>query len=113
MILIGTPHTHNAGYYLNDDRNSGGRKAEADIQTCTHCQTVIKMQEWKVHGAWCNDCFAPICVICGAEMKQLGYCLPFIKRIEQYANRLIKLEQHLKIAGLEPEPAKPSLILPA
>lgn len=111
MILIGTPHTRNAGYFMNDDRNGGGKLAEADIRTCTHCQTVIKMQEWKVHGAWCRECSAPICVMCGTEMKQLGYCLPFIKRIDLYADSLIKLQQHLKMAGLDPEP-KPSLIIP-
>lgn len=103
MILIGTPFTKNAGYYKNDDRNSGGRLAEADIRTCTHCQAVIKMQEWKAQGAFCRECFAPICVTCGAEMKASGVCVPFLRRIESYANASMKYLQFSKIAGLEPK----------
>jgi hypothetical protein len=59
MIIIGTPHTKGAGYYKNDDTASGGKKSEADIRTCTHCQAVIKMQAWKEDGGFCGKCMGP------------------------------------------------------
>jgi len=103
MILIGTPHTRNSGYYLSDNRAAGDGKREADIRTCTHCQAIIKMQAWKDEGAFCRECFAPICVNCGTEMKATGVCVPFMKRIDLFTDTLVKYQQHLKIAGLEPK----------
>jgi hypothetical protein len=105
-FIIGTPHTHNAGYYRNDDRPGGGKLAEADIQTCPHCQTVIKMNEWKEAGGWCAKCEAPLCSnpICMAETAKLG-CVPFTKKLEQQFDIMSKLQQHLK--ATEPAPAGP------
>ena len=100
-IIIGTPHTHNAGYYRNDDRLSGGKLSEADVQTCTHCQAIIKMQEWRQEGAWCHKCSAPICSHCGVRALTYG-CEPFLEQLEKYLNSVIKFKQYLKIAGLEP-----------
>lgn len=108
-FVIGTPHTHNSGYYKNDDRLSGGRLSEADVQSCTHCQAVIKMQEWRIEGAWCSKCSAPICVNCGARAVVYG-CEPFLAQLEKYFDSTIKYQQHLKIAGLEPPPVPQSLI---
>lgn len=81
MIIIGTPHTRNSGYYMNDDRNSGGQKAEADIRTCPHCQAVIKMQEWSKATVqnFCMKCMAPTCIHGGCEA-----CVPFMKKIQQH-----------------------------
>lgn len=83
-IVIGTPHTKGAGYLLNDQNTS--RKHEADIRTCTHCQAVINMQQWKNDGAWCGKCCAPICgannPACAAKTARQG-CVPFFKQIER------------------------------
>lgn len=110
MILIGTPHTRNAGYFMNDDRNSGGTKAEADIQTCPHCQCIIKMQEWRKAPIqnFCIKCMRPAC----NDKRECLDCMPFMQKIDRYCDALIKFEQHLKVAGLDPAPPKPSLILP-
>lgn len=108
-MLIGTPHLHHAGYLLNDDRNSGGKKTEADIQTCWHCQVVINMQEWKHDGAFCRGCMHPICGPCGDQMLIYG-CVPFIKKIEAFTDAVVKLQQHLKILGLEPVAPRSPLI---
>jgi hypothetical protein len=107
-ILIGTPHTHNAGYFIND--KDLATRQEADIQTCTHCQCVIKMQEWKNDGAFCRKCMAPICGLCGDRMLTHG-CEPFLQRLEQFASAMIKFEQYLKVAGLEPVAPPPSIIV--
>jgi len=111
-FIIGTPHTHQAGYYRNDDRNSGGKLAEADIKTCTHCQAVIKMQEWKAEGAWCAKCEAPVCGgtnQCAKDTATFG-CVPFFKKIEQYAEEQMRFAQFSKLAGLN-QPVSPSRIL--
>jgi hypothetical protein len=98
---IGTPNTKGAGYYRNDDTASGGSKVEADIKTCSHCQAIIKLQTWKEQGNFCNRCMAPICERCGIEMDTLG-CVPFLKRLEQQVDSIVKYRQYLKVAGLEP-----------
>lgn len=79
---IGTPHTKGAGYFLDGKNLNVSQRTEADIRTCTHCQAVIKMQEWKVEGAWCGRCRAPICHPCGARAEIWG-CEPFLKKLEK------------------------------
>lgn len=87
MIIIGTPNTKGAGYFVNDQNTK--RRQEADIKTCTHCQQIIKMQEWKDKGAWCGKCFAPICDPCGARAEVQG-CEPFIKKLEAFAEKQMR-----------------------
>ncbi len=99
MSHIGTAYTKGAGYFRNYDPDKG--TDEADIRTCTHCQAIIKMQQWRDEGAWCSKCFAPICVHCGAQAVIYG-CVPFNKRIEQFLERDATLQQHMRVAGLDP-----------
>lgn len=91
MIIVGTPFTKGAGYFINDKELK--TRQEADVKTCTHCQKVIKMQEWKDKGAWCGKCFAPICDPCGAKAEIHG-CEPFVKKIEQYAEKLMRFQKY-------------------
>lgn len=106
-FLIGTPHSSGAGYYMNDDTASGGVKAQADIRTCTHCQAIIKMQLWKVEGAYCAKCAAPICFGCGALAEVEG-CIPFNKRLYTALNDDYTSRQRRKLAGLDPvQPSRP------
>lgn len=111
MMIIGTPHAKGAGYYRNDDSLAGGKKAEADVRTCTHCQKVILMNKWKDDGGFCSRCMAPICGFCADEMQTQG-CVPFVKKIEEAANRHVKLEALRKLAGLDDPAAIPQLIIP-
>lgn len=99
MIYIGTPHVHNSGYYRNDDTCSGGKKVEADIQSCSHCQAVIKMQSWKEEGDWCSRCSKPICKACGEDLALNG-CRPFLQKLEQSLERDFHRAQFRKLAGL-------------
>lgn len=87
MIIIGTPHTRGSGYTVNDQNLS--TRQEADIQTCPHCQAVIKMQEWAKAPVqnFCMKCMKPTCSHGGCEN-----CVPFVKQIEQYiAQQLARL----------------------
>ena len=96
---IGTPYTRGAGYFLND-KDLASRQ-EADVQTCPHCQAVIKMQEWRDNGAFCGKCMKPICAKCGTRMLTFG-CEPFIQKIEQFAEEQMRYQRFSKLAGLEP-----------
>src|SRR6266513_2389124 len=90
-ILIGTPYTRGAGYFLNNKAEPQKNRQEADIQTCPHCQGVIKMQEWKHDGGWCSKCMRPLCnnPTCIQETALYG-CVPFTKKIEQYAEQQMR-----------------------
>ncbi len=81
-FVIGTPYTKNAGYYLNDNRVSGGCKEEDDVRTCPHCQAVILMRKWHSYGGFCRMCNAPVCGHCGEKMEIFG-CEPFLQKIER------------------------------
>lgn len=101
---IGTPHTKGAGYFINDKETS--RPQEADIQTCPHCQAVIKMQEWRDSPAqsFCMKCMAPTCppgTVCDKETELYG-CIPFMKKIDAEFDAVHKLQSYLKLAGLDP-----------
>lgn len=75
---IGTPHTRGSGYFINDQNLS--TRQEADIQTCPHCQAVIKLQEWRTapEQNFCLKCMKPAC-----NNEACQPCIPFIRRIEQ------------------------------
>jgi len=105
-FLIGTPHRHNAGYVMNNQDFATARREEADIQTCKHCQSVIKMQEWREDGAWCSHCNSPVCAhgICAERTEKLG-CIPYVKYIETILEGQTSLEQFRKMAGLDEQPA--------
>lgn len=80
-MLIGTPHTKGAGYLMARENLNVSQRHEADVRTCTHCQKVIEMQQWKRNGAWCPQCYAPVCHACGKKMQTHG-CEPFLKKVE-------------------------------
>jgi hypothetical protein len=104
---------------MNDDRTSGGQKAEADIQTCPHCQAVIKLQEWKrvedgkMNGGFCMKCNEPMCGPCNHTMQTEG-CHPLPRaRLDREFDATVKLKQYMKLAGLdEPPPIFTGLIRP-
>ena len=111
-FVIGTPHTHNAGYswyrYSCDTR-----VVEDDVQTCPHCQAVIRMRQWqttkdgKMAGGFCMKCDAPICPHCQAKMQTEG-CIPFMRKLERELDMTVKYHQFVKEAGLEPAaPSRP------
>jgi hypothetical protein len=98
---IGTPFSRNAGYFVND--KALRTRQEDDVQTCKHCQAVIKMREWRtIGGGWCSKCNSPLCnnPICIAETARLG-CVPFTKKLSQSFEAGEKLRLYLKTSGLD------------
>jgi hypothetical protein len=117
-FIIGTPHAKGAGYFINNKNLGVGHgREEADIRTCVHCQAIIKMQEWRHDGAWCNRCNAPICgnnnPLCVAENKAFG-CVPFLKKLEMFTRGQVSLTMFKRLAGLDspPPPPAPRIVLP-
>lgn len=111
-FFIGTPHVKGAGYFCNDNTVSGGVREEADVRTCPHCQSVILMQQWrqvengKMTGGFCIHCNAPICGLCN-KLAAIEGCIPFIQKIDQYHDAVVKLDQFRKLAGLDvPDPQR-------
>jgi hypothetical protein len=102
---IGTPFTRGAGYHWN---GAGSEKEQNDVRTCTHCQAVILMQQWKkvengkMTGGFCQRCNAPICGPCNAKLAAEG-CVPFIAKLERQFDMTTKLSQFLRDAGQAPK----------
>lgn len=92
--------TRHYGYILNDNRASGGEKAEADILTCAHCQAVIERKKWEHRGGWCGRCGTYVCFECGEKTKREG-CTPFVKLIEAHLTKQARQRAFSAIAGLE------------
>jgi len=108
-FTIGTPFARGAGYHYN---GAGRDKEENDVQTCTHCQAIILMQQWRkveqgsMNGGFCMRCNAPICQHCNKEMQVTG-CAPFMQKIDAEFDANTKFAQFLKDAGLVPVPSRP------
>ena len=112
MFIIGTPHAKGAGYLQANTGGHNNRQTEADIRTCTHCQTVINLSLWKDDGGYCSRCQAPICGQCADRMLTHG-CEPFIAQIERACEVRHSLEQFRRLAGLDAPPAdyKPQIFI--
>lgn len=113
-ILIGTPYARNAGW-SHYRYSCDTRVVEDDVQTCPHCQAVIRMRQWettkqgKMAGGFCMKCSKPICPHCQKKMQTEG-CIPFMKKIEKEHDMLTKYSQFVRDAGLEPAAPSRSII---
>lgn len=108
-FFIGTPYTKGAGYYIGD-KNLRSRQ-QGDVQTCSHCQHALIMQQWKYNGAWCNKCMHPICNEgeCARQTALFG-CVPFMKKFDLFVEEQAKLAKVLNEVGPD-EPVPQSLII--
>jgi len=93
-----------AGYLMNDSRAAGEGVDESDITLCPHCQTTIRLQDWKKEreqggGGWCRKCFAPVCGPCLTLMLTHG-CQPFIKLVDKALELNYRRSQNQKILGI-------------
>ena len=61
-----------AGYFINDDRPSGGRLSEDDVLGCAHCQRVLKRKSWLANGGYCHQCDQELCVECATAAQKDG-----------------------------------------
>ncbi len=91
MIIVGTPHARGSGYCVNDQALSS--RQESDIQTCPHCQKVIKMQEWAKAPVqnFCLKCMKPTC-----DSPACQDCVPFVQRLERYIANQLRVKAMLR-----------------
>jgi len=91
--------TNGQGYYINDNRVSGGNLTEGDVWTCLHCQATVIKSAWKEQGGFCHRCNGPLCDPCAAKAVQEG-CTPFLKLIERQLQDAHRREQNARIFGI-------------
>lgn len=89
-----------AGYYMNDDRASGGKMIEDDTLACSHCSQGLRKSHWKMKGGMCFVCSKPLCVRCTGLAQKFGCTGPEVKKLEQAVNEAYRREQNAKVLGV-------------
>ena len=74
------------GYLLKTLEGGAKVEMEADTLSCSHCQRVITVPDWKKEGAWCWKCGHALCLRCHGRNAKEG-CVPFMKQVEQAIER--------------------------
>ncbi len=87
------------GYWYNDDRCSGGRKAEDDLGGCAHCQKALKKRIWLQNGGYCNQCDQELCVECATKALTEG-CANFKRQVERAVADAYRREQNARLMGI-------------
>lgn len=104
-FVIGTPHTHHCGHVQMWTGGLNSKHIELDMQSCSHCQRAIDLRKWRDEcGAFCHKCMKPVCGDgpCAALTEAIG-CVPWMKRLETWAEREGNLANFRKLAGLDPQ----------
>lgn len=73
------------GYFLVDNRHSGGGMLESATITCSHCQSVVVLNPNRSRSrGYCPKCDHYICDGCEAtRVASAGACRPFNQIIEE------------------------------
>lgn len=87
------------GYFMNDDRASGGTKTEDDILNCNHCQKSMKKTMWKMRGGKCFVCDGFLCYDCYSRTRQFG-CEVYERQLVQAVDAHYRREQNRKVMGV-------------
>lgn len=88
-----------AGYFVNDDRVSGGRLSEDDVLGCAHCQKALKRKIWLNEGGYCSQCDQELCVECATKALTEG-CANFKRMVERELAAAYVREQNARIFGI-------------
>lgn len=100
MVNIVSRSSNGAGYLLNDNRNSGGKKQEDDIYSCAHCQALLLKSQYVQDGGFCSRCMQPVCPHCADRMLTFG-CENFLRQLEVSLGIKYREDQFRKMAGIE------------
>jgi hypothetical protein len=84
---IGTPFSRGAGYFLNNKGLGHAQHEEDDVQSCPHCQGLIKMREWKASSVqnFCMKCMKPTC-----DSPNCQNCVPFGRTLDEVVKSRFK-----------------------
>lgn len=76
------------GYFLSDQRVSGGTLEEHATVSCSHCQRTWKKNPHRVRPRpHCGKCDSYICDWCESIRVKTGECRPFRQVIEEAQER--------------------------
>lgn len=78
--------------YLHKWDRGGKTTLEADTVSCSHCQRVMTLEDWKREGPWCYCCGHAICLYCLQANRKTG-CVPFMKKVDQALRRRKLLQE--------------------
>ena len=71
-MLVTSPRKYE-GYFLRDDRASGGKVMEAATYTCGHCQAIVMIDPLRTRERpFCKKCDHRLCDTCGAVQAATG-----------------------------------------
>jgi len=87
------------GYYLNDNRASGGTLEEDALLGCNHCHAPLKKAEWKHEGGFCMGCEKPLCFSCLKDATKNG-CRPEVERIARAVEEDYRRGQNARVMGI-------------
>lgn len=86
------------GYTLADDTASGGKRREADLLGCNHCQRLMRKHWWQQDGGMCLQCSRPVCPGCRDRIPTHG-CENFMRRLEGALNDRYRRDQNARVLG--------------
>jgi hypothetical protein len=90
-----------AGYFLNDDRASGGKLEQDDLLGCGHCERPVKKYKWTRAGGMCFVCGKPLCFECYEKSHKTKQCTGSAEEeIVRIVNEAYHKEQNMKILGI-------------
>ncbi len=94
--MIHSQRSHE-GYFLRDDRVSGGEFIEQPTRTCSHCHRIVMLNPKRTRTrGYCAKCDSYVCDSCEAIRVKTGECVPLIKVFEQQREismRLLNISQ--------------------
>jgi hypothetical protein len=93
MPLIQTTPRKYEGYFLRDERVSGGGFHECATYTCSHCQGVVMVDPLRTRErAFCQKCNHRLCDRCGVVFAQTLVCKTVTQVIEEMQERAVRSE---------------------
>jgi len=79
------------GYYMVDNRASGGTLEERPIVTCAHCQFQVALNPGRTRDrAECPRCDKYICDVCALLYKQTLECQNFHRTLDQHERKAFR-----------------------
>lgn len=89
-----------SGYFLSDNRASGGKLEEDDLLGCGHCPRPVKKRKWSLKGGMCFVCNKPLCFTCYSQVHKTGCTGPDIDRLMRAVDEEYRKQQNAKVLGI-------------
>jgi hypothetical protein len=74
---------------FTEETHADGKVTYIPSFTCAHCNTIVEVKSKDQDMGFCQMCFYPVCLVCGAK----DTCDPFEKKLERIEARARFLNQ--------------------